>query len=53
MTFEQLSTFIEVCRSKSIKKASNNLYISYQAVSRTIQKLEDKVFVSKSTIHRI
>ena len=40
MTLEQLQTFMEVCHCKSIKKASENLYVSYQAVSQSIQKLE-------------
>ena len=46
MTLEQLQTFMEVCHCKSIKKASDNLYVSHQAVSRSIQKLEKEFGVA-------
>ncbi len=40
MTFEQLNCFIEVYHYKSIKKAADHLYKSYQAVSQSIKALE-------------
>ena len=46
MTFEQLNYFVEVYRHKSITKAADSLYVSRQAVSLTIKKLEQEFEVS-------
>lgn len=40
MTLEQLEYFVEVCKVKSITLAASNLYVSRQAVSKMIKKLE-------------
>ena len=45
MTFEQLIYFIEVYRQKSITKAADNLFVSRQAVSMVIRKLEEEYAV--------
>jgi len=42
MTFEQLSYFAEVYRLKSITQAADNLFVSRQAVSLSIKKLEEE-----------
>lgn len=41
--YEHIEHFIEVCQSKSISKAAANLFISQQALSRSIRKLEDEL----------
>lgn len=43
MTFEQLYYFTEVYRLKSITQAAENLYVSRQALSLAIKKLELKL----------
>lgn len=45
MTFEHLSYFAEVYRQKSITVAADNLYVSRQAVSSAIKKLETELNV--------
>ncbi len=49
MTFEQLYHFTEVYRQKSITKAADNLYVSRQALSLSIRKLENEFNVSLFT----
>ncbi len=49
MTFEQLSYFAEVYRLKSITQAADNLFVSRQAVSLSIKKLEDEFGVTLFT----
>ena len=41
MNLEQLKYFEEICRSGSISKAAENLYISQQGLSMSMQRLED------------
>ena len=41
--FEHIEYFIEVCRFKSIKKAAANLFITQQALSRSIKQLEEEI----------
>ena len=43
LKFEHIEHFIEVCQSKSITKAAMNLFISQQALSRSIRKLEEEL----------
>lgn len=45
MTFEQLQYFSEIYQKKSITKASENLYVSRQALSFVIKKLETELNV--------
>lgn len=45
MTFEQLAYFVEVYRQKSITNAADNLYVSRQALSSIIRKLEKELNV--------
>lgn len=49
MTFEQLSYFAEVYRLKSITQAADNLFVSRQAVSISVKKLEDEFGVTLFT----
>ena len=46
MTFEQLNYFVETYRQKSITKAAENLYVTRQALSLTIRKLEEELNVT-------
>ena len=45
MDFRQLENFIEVSKQLSFTKASNNLYISQQGISKSIKSLEDELGV--------
>ncbi len=49
MTFEQLFHFVEACRYQSISKAADNLFISRQAISTSIKKLETEFGVTLFT----
>lgn len=49
MTFEQLFHFAEIYRQKSITKAAENLYISRQALSLSVKKLEEEFGVTLFT----
>ena len=41
LKFEKVEHFVNVCRFMSVSKAAKHLYISQQALSRSIKKLED------------
>jgi DNA-binding transcriptional LysR family regulator len=43
MRIEQLEYLLEIKRSKSMKLAAENLFVSYQAVNAAIHKLEDEL----------
>ena len=43
LSFEHIEYFIEVCQCKSITDAAQHLFISQQALSRSIQKLENQL----------
>lgn len=43
MTFTQIEYFIEVAKNKNFTKASKNLYVSQQVVSKQIRALEHEV----------
>ena len=43
LSFEHIEYFIEVCQRKSITDAAQHLFISQQALSRSIQKLESQL----------
>jgi DNA-binding transcriptional LysR family regulator len=43
LNFEHIEYFVEVCRHKSIAEAARHLFISQQALSRTILKLEEEL----------
>lgn len=43
LSFEHIEYFIEVCQRKSITDAASHLFISQQALSRRIQKLENQL----------
>ncbi len=43
MEYKQLKIFLKVCEEKSITKAAERLFISQQAVSRTIANLESEL----------
>ena len=43
LKFEHVEYFIEVCRSNSITKAAEHIFISQQALSRSIQRLEKEL----------
>ncbi len=46
MEIRQIKYFIQVCRDKSILKASQNLYISQQTLSKSMQNLENELGVA-------
>jgi len=43
LSFEHMEYFIEVCQRKSITEAAAHMFISQQALSRSIQKLENQL----------
>ena len=43
LKYEHIEYFIEVSQSKNITKAASNLFISQQALSRSIKKLEEEL----------
>lgn len=45
MDHRQLEYFLEVCRERSFRKASKNLFISQQGLSKSIQTLEEELEV--------
>nr|WP_245250480.1 LysR family transcriptional regulator [Youngiibacter multivorans] len=45
MDHRQLEYFLEVCQEKSFSKASKNLFISQQGLSKSIQTLEEELKV--------
>jgi DNA-binding transcriptional LysR family regulator len=45
MEIRQIQYFIQICRDKSILKASQNLYVSQQALSKAMQNLERELGV--------
>lgn len=45
MTFEQLKYFVEVCKYRSIAKTADNLFVSHQAVSKALHKIENEYSV--------
>jgi DNA-binding transcriptional LysR family regulator len=46
MEIRQIKQFIQVCNDKSFSKASENLHISQQGLSKTIKNLEDELELS-------
>ncbi|WP_039657446.1 LysR family transcriptional regulator [Clostridium tyrobutyricum] len=46
MNIKELSSFLNVCETKSISKASKELFISPQGLSKTIKNLEKELGVS-------
>lgn len=46
MELRQLQYFMQICESGSILKAANNLYITQQAVSKSIAALERELGAS-------
>ena len=46
MELRQLQYFMQICESGSILKAANNLYITQQAVSKSIAALERELRAS-------
>lgn len=46
METKYLSYFLQICKDKSLSKASKNLYISQQALSSIVRKLEAELQVS-------
>lgn len=43
MKIEQMRQFLEIAKNKSLSRASNNLYISQQALSSSIKKMEEEL----------
>ena len=43
MEFKHIEYFVETCRHRSLSKAAEALYISQQALSRSIANLEDEL----------
>ena len=43
MEYKQIEYFIETCNHRSITKAAESMFISQQALSRSIAKLEDSL----------
>lgn len=45
MNIKELISFLKVCETKSISRASKELYISPQGLSKTIKNLEKELGV--------
>jgi DNA-binding transcriptional LysR family regulator len=45
MEIRQIEYFVQICKDKSILKASQNLYVSQQALSKAMQNLEKELGV--------
>lgn len=43
MEFKHIEYFVETCRHRSLSKAAEALYISQQALSRSIANLEEEL----------
>ena len=43
MTITQLTYFVEIAKTENLRKASENLFVSQQALSRQIQALEKDI----------
>jgi DNA-binding transcriptional LysR family regulator len=46
MDIKQLQYFVQICRHRSLTEAAKNLYISQQALSKTLKILEDELQVA-------
>ena len=43
MKIDQMRQFLEIAKNKSLSRASNNMYISQQALSSSIKKMEEEL----------